>query len=88
VVADLEVGHAVADLLDDAGALVSEHARQREGMSPSRTLRSVWHSPVATIRTRTSPRFGPSTSTSSRTNGAWLADSTAAVAVGMGFSSV
>jgi len=34
VVADLEVGHAVADLLDDAGALVSEHARQREGDEP------------------------------------------------------
>ena len=31
---DREVGHAVADLLDDAGALVPEHARQGEGDEP------------------------------------------------------
>ena len=31
MVADLEVAHTVADLFDDACALVSENAREREG---------------------------------------------------------
>src|SRR5215472_11647894 len=50
-----------------------------KGRSPSRVIASVWHTPVATICTRTSPGPGGSSSTSSTLNGLYSFSETAAV---------
>ena len=56
MVADLDAGDALADLGDDAGALVAEDATGRAaGWCPFMQERSEWHTPVASILTLTSP---------------------------------
>jgi hypothetical protein len=49
--------HAFADGLDDAAALVAEDGGKiPSGSAPDRVKASVWQTPVATMRTSTSPR--------------------------------
>ena len=74
---------AVADRLDDAGALVPEHDRIAPGVprmrgQSCRMLTSVWQIPQATSLTRISSARGSSSSTSWRVNGRSAAWATAA----------
>jgi len=56
-----EGGHAGADLLDDSPTFVSEHGREESRrIAAAHVYASVWHTPVATRRTRHSPVCGPS----------------------------
>ena len=70
--------HRGADALHDAGAFVTEDAWQGEGEAPGRAERSVWHRPVATMRTSTSSARGSSSWIVSSVNGAPAARTTAA----------
>ena len=65
VVARPQGRHVGAHRLDDAGALVPENDRavQRNRPTPSTTCRSLWQTPVAAVRTRTSRPHGLSIST-------------------------
>ena len=68
MIARREVGHAVADLFDDAGRLVARGpAAAAISMVPLVAERSLWHTPHAPIFTVTSPRRGGATSISSTT---------------------
>src|SRR5450755_2673398 len=54
------------------------------GSAPDRVNASVWQTPVATMRTKTSPAFGPARSTSSMLRGLPASQATAAfVFIGM-----
>jgi hypothetical protein len=59
VIAHLDAGDALADGLDDAAAFMAEDAGEDpSGSAPERVKASVWQTPVATMRTRTSPALG------------------------------
>ena len=80
VVAGGERGDAVADLLDDAGALVPEHGRRVPGRIGARGgAESVWQTPQATRRTSTSPARGSARSISRIASGAPNCSRTAAL---------
>src|SRR5277367_6342068 len=49
------------------------------GSAPDNVKASVWHTPVATMRTRTSPDLGPARSTSSILSGLSASQATAAL---------
>src|ERR1700737_2508768 len=49
------------------------------GSAPDSVNASVWHTPVATMRTRTSPALGPARSTSSMLSGLSASQATAAL---------
>src|ERR1700722_6828719 len=49
------------------------------GSAPDSVKASVWHTPVATMRTSTSPAFGPARSTSSIRSGLSASQATAAL---------
>jgi hypothetical protein len=70
VVADLEVAHTVADLFDDACALVSEDAREREGDEALADAEVGVAQAGRNDPDEHLPRCGLSTSTSSSTNAA------------------
>ena len=69
VVAGLDARDVRADLLDDARALVAEDVGEHLRRQEVPMVMSVWHSPVATIRTSTSSSRGSSSSTSASVNG-------------------
>ena len=52
------------DLFDDSGTLVAEHHRQGGRERPVAKEWSVWHTPEAAMRTRTSRARGASSSSS------------------------
>jgi hypothetical protein len=60
MVTGTDVGDVAANRLDNARALVPEYdpaepvPRKLIGRWPSMECRSLWHTPVATVRTRTS----------------------------------
>jgi hypothetical protein len=83
VIADLELGDAIADLFHDARALVSQDAREREGDE------TIAH---AEVRVAQTGRHDPDQYLTApwardlyllEDERSWLADNTAAVAVGM-----
>ena len=81
VVARLQVGDALADLLDDAGALVAEHHRVGAEERAVLTDRSEWQTPEAPILTLTSPALGASRSISSIVSGSFAPLATAAFGI-------
>ena len=65
MVALRDVGDPFADLLDHPGAFMPEHGGERRPEWCRLIMdRSEWHTPVAAIRTSTSPVFGGARSTS------------------------
>ena len=73
-VAGLDVVHAVADLVDDPGAVLTRATISSKGIAaavaPARNFQSVGFTPATASRTRTCPQWGVgrSRSTSSRTD--------------------
>ena len=74
-------GDVGADGFDDAGAFMAQHERAVDGKRPlpSTTWRSLWQTPVATVRTSTSRPQGLSISMVSTVSGSWTFRNTAAL---------
>lgn len=64
MVALLDRGDALANIDDDAGALMAENGGEEAfRIAPERVKSSVWQMPVALTSINTSPAFGPSSCT-------------------------